>query len=272
MIWGQSVLKLNGNTVQRNGKCLMQRIVKVPKELIKLQQDMELEIDFFFVFVNKHLFFTTFSTKICFTMITHLTSRSTVIIWVALEATYKMYLLQGFHIVVIKGDHKFNTISDMVVGLPTTPSMDWAAASQHCGLTEWNIRSLKKKICSLGYSLPFERVPGIMVVRMVLHIVKFINGFPQKGGLKQFSPGEILTNQHLHADDLRIGFGTYCQVAENIEPRNSLAPCTRAAILLDHLGNLSGGQIFLTLDTGHTITWHQWVVLPMPPAVIARVN
>jgi hypothetical protein len=26
------------------------------------------------------------------------------------------------------------------------------------------------------------------------------------------------------------------------------------------------------LDTGHTITWHQWVVLPMPPAVIARVN
>ncbi len=31
-------------------------------------------------------------------------------------------------------------------------------------------------------------------------------------------------------------------------------------------------QISLALDTGHTITWHQWVVLPMPPAVIARVN
>ena len=111
-----------------------------------------------------------------------------------------------------------------------------------------------------------------MVVRMVLHIVKFINGFPQKGGLKQFSPGEILTNQHLHADDLCIGFGTYCQVAENIEPRNSLAPCTRAAILLGHSGNLSGGHIFLALDTGHTITWHQWLVLSMPSTVIARVN
>jgi hypothetical protein len=61
-------------------------------------------------------------------------------------------------------------------------------------------------------------------------------------------------------------------VAENVEPRNSLAPCMRAAILLGHSGNLSGGQIFLALDTGHTITWHQWVVLPMPPAVIARVN
>ncbi len=81
----------------------MQSIVKVPKELIKNQQDVELAIDFFFV--NKHEFFTTFSTKIFFTTITHLTSRSKDVIWVAPEATYKMYLLPGFCIVVIKGDH-----------------------------------------------------------------------------------------------------------------------------------------------------------------------
>jgi hypothetical protein len=90
---------------------------------------------------------------------------------------------------------------------------------------------------------------------------------------ENFSPGEIMTNQCLHADNLCLGFGTYCQVAENVEPSNSLALCMQAAILLGHLGNLSGGQIFLALDTGHTITWHQWVVvIPMPPAVIARVN
>jgi hypothetical protein len=35
---------------------------------------------------------------------------------------------------------------------------------------------------------------------------------------------------------------------------------------------LSGGQVFLALDTGHTITRHEWVELPTPPAVIARVN
>ena len=28
----------------------------------------------------------------------------------------------------------------------------------------------------------------------------------------------------------------------------------------------------LDLDTGHTIIQHQWVRLPMPPAVIAKVN
>ncbi len=92
-----------------------------------------------------------------------------------------------------------------------------------------------------------------MVVRMVLHIVKFVNGFPWKGGVKHFSPGEIMTDQRLHADDIRLKFGTYCQVAEHVEPRNSLAPRTRAALLFGSSGNLSGGQIFLALDTGHTI-------------------
>jgi hypothetical protein len=122
VIWGWSVLKMKGNTVQRNGKRAMQSIVKVPMELIKLHQDVELVIDCFFV--NKHVFFTTFSTKICFTTITHLSSRNKEVTSVALLATYKIYLLRGFCIVVIKGDHEFDSISDLGVCLPTKPSLD----------------------------------------------------------------------------------------------------------------------------------------------------
>ncbi len=207
---------MKGNTVQWNGKRVTQSIVKVPTELIKIHQDVELAIDCFFV--NKHIFFTTFSTKICFTTITHLAKRTKEIIWVALSATYRMYLLCGFRIVGIKGDHEFASISDLVIGLPTKPSLDWAAASQHCGLIERNIRFLKEKIRSLHHSQPLERVPGIMVVRMVTHIVKFVNGFPWKGRVKHYSPGKIMMGRHLHANDLIIGFGTYCQVAENFEP------------------------------------------------------
>ncbi len=33
------------NTVRRNAKCLVQSVIKVPKELIKLQQDVELAIN-----------------------------------------------------------------------------------------------------------------------------------------------------------------------------------------------------------------------------------
>jgi hypothetical protein len=111
-----------------------------------------------------------------------------------------------------------------------------------------------------------------MVVRMVLHIIKFVNGFPRHGGVKHYSPGKIMTNHRIHENDVVVSFGVYCQIAENVEPRNSLAPRTRGAILLDNSGNLSGGQMFLALDTGAAVIRHQWVVLPMLSSVIDRVN
>jgi hypothetical protein len=73
---------------------------------------------------------------------------------------------------------------------------------------------------------------------MVLHIVKFVNGLPRKGGMKNFYPREIMINRRLHANNLRLTFGSYAQVAENVEPRNSLAPRPRAAILLGSSGSL----------------------------------
>ncbi len=36
VIWGCSVLKMKGNTVRRKGKKVVQSIIKVPTELIKL--------------------------------------------------------------------------------------------------------------------------------------------------------------------------------------------------------------------------------------------
>ncbi len=57
VIWGRSGLKMKGNSVRRNAKRLVQSVIRVPSELFKLQQDVELAIDLFFI--NKHAFFTS---------------------------------------------------------------------------------------------------------------------------------------------------------------------------------------------------------------------
>jgi hypothetical protein len=80
--------------------------------------------------------------------------------------------------------------------------------------------------------------------------------------LSTFSPGEIMTGCCLHKSNIMLSFGVYCQFAENVQPWNGVAPWMQAAILVGSLGNLSGG----------TIIRHQWVALPMPPAVIDCVN
>ena len=128
--------------------------MKVPQELIKLQQKVSIAIDIFFV--NGHIFFMTYSSKICFTTVTHLVNRKVNEVWAALHKIYQMYLLRGFHIVEIAGDGELAWIADQVATLPTNPMLNLAVANEHVGLIKRNIRFLKEKSRSICHSLPFE--------------------------------------------------------------------------------------------------------------------
>ena len=101
-----------------------------------------------------------------------------------------------------------------------------------------------------------------------------MNSFPRKGGLKHYPPSAIMngTRTRLHMNQLQLKFGSYCQVAEDVTPRNSLAARTRGAISMGPSGNLSGGQRFLTLDTGKLVVRNRWKELPITSDVIDRVN
>ncbi len=164
--------------------------------------------------------------------VTHLAYRKKEYIWEALLVIYNMYLCRGFYITGISGDQEFSALNALTTVLPTAPHLDWVAASQHCGLIERNVRFLKEKICLLYHSLPFTTVLGIMAVCMVLHIIKFVNGFPCRGGVKHFPPGEIMMGRNLHKSNIVLSFRVYCQVAENVQPQSSLAPWMQAAILV----------------------------------------
>jgi hypothetical protein len=140
------------------------------------------------------------------------------------------------------------------------------------GLIEHNICFLKEKTWLIRHSLPFECIPALMLVRMVLHSVQFMNTFPQRGGLKHYPASAMMTGAQLHMSQLQLKFGSYCQVVEDVTPCNSLAARMGGVISMGPSGNLSGGQCFLALDTGKMIIWNCWKELPMPLAAIDRVN
>ncbi len=81
-----------------------------------------------------------------------------------------------------------------------------------------------------------------------------------------------MTGAQLHMSQLQLKLGSYCQVAEDVTPCNSLAARTCGAISMGPSENLSGGQRFLALDTGKMIVRNHWKELPMLSAVIDRVN
>ncbi len=174
-IWGASVSRLKGSTVRETSHHKLQSLVKVPKELLQLQQKVCIGINIFFV--NSHIFFVMYSRKICFATITHLINHKVSEVWVMMHKIYQMYMLHRFHVVEIAGDGEFAWIADHVASLPTTSILSLAATSEHVGLVEQNICFRKEKTLSIHHSLPFERVPALMLVHMVLYTMQFMNSF-----------------------------------------------------------------------------------------------
>jgi hypothetical protein len=69
-----------------------------------------------------------------------------------------------------------------------------------------------------------------------------------------------------------MGFGRYCQIHEEDQPRNSMAARTQGAISLGPSGNSQGGQKFYTLTTGKVVVCRAWTELPTPNSVIKRIH
>jgi hypothetical protein len=68
-----------------------------------------------------------------------------------------------------------------------------------------------------------------------------------------------------------MGFGRYCQIHKEDQPRNGMVQPTQGAILLGPSGNAQGGHKFFTLNTGKMVIYWAWTELPTSMVVIERV-
>ena len=69
-----------------------------------------------------------------------------------------------------------------------------------------------------------------------------------------------------------MGYGRYCQIHQEDQPRNSTAERTQSAILLGPSGNSQGGHKLYTLNTGKVVVRRAWTDLPTPTSMISRVH
>jgi hypothetical protein len=133
---------------------------------------------------------------------------------------------------------------------------------------------VKERCRATRHGLPFDRIPKLLTIYIVLNAVKQLNFFPTKGGVSDtYSPKTIMSGETLDfKKHLCLQLGQYCQVHEEDTPRNSQISRTQGAISLGSSGNFQGGFNFIALSSGKKITRRSWNVIPMPDTVIARVN
>jgi hypothetical protein len=148
------------------------------------------------------------------------------------------------------------------------------SANEHVPEIERRIRVVKERCQATRHSLPFERIPKLMTIHIVLNVVKLLTFFSTKGGVSDtLSPNTIMSGDTLDLKKhISLQIGQYCQVHEEDTPRNDQVARTKGVISLGPSRNLQGGFKFMALYSGKKIVRRSWDVIPMPDVVINRVN
>ena len=253
-VWGKDVAALKGKTTRCKPLPVATNLVKIPKELLKLHKEVFLMADIFFI--NKIPFFLMLSHMIYFMAVNHLANRTMSEIFKAFKEIYQYYLHRGFCITTMHADGEFEPLKLLIEALPGGLHVNLASMNEHVPEIEWCIRVIKEHARATCHSMPFSRIPKLLVIHIVLKSIKLLNFFPSKGGLSDtLSPKTIMSGEMLdYKKDLSLQIGQYCQVHEEEAPCNSQNPRTRSAIALSPSGNLQGGYKFMALNMGKKIT------------------
>ena len=124
-------------------------------------------------------------------------------------------------------------------------------------------------------TLPFEALPELVVVHLVMFCLLWLNFFPPSGGISPtLSPEAIVKGRGVDSKlHCRVPFGGYVQVqTPNGPTNNALTSRTVGAIALGPTGNSQGTYKFMSLLTGRLIKGRSFTILPMPSDVQEKVK
>ena len=202
--------------------------------------------------------------------IEHIPSRTAKRLVQTLERVFKIYATAGFIIQTAMMDMEFEKLKPLMphVALNTT------AAREHVGEIERKIRVIKERARGKFNTLPYKKLPRVMVIELLHFCVMWMNSFPVKSGISEkWSPRELISRTKLDAKlHCRAPFGSYCEMHIHPDITNTLEPRTNWGICMGPTGNLQGSYKFLSLETGKKVTRRKFTEMPVTDAVIKQVE
>ncbi len=180
------------------------------------------------------------------------------------------YNKAGFRISVILMDNEFEKVKQQAPHL----HLNTTAANEHVGEIERKIRVIKERARGIICTLPYKKLPQAMLIQLLHFVVMWLNNFPVANGISStYSPHEIITRHRLdYKRHCRAPFGAYCEAHEENTPTNDMTTRGCPSICLGPTGNIQGTYFFLSLVSGLIIKRRHFDELPIPDAVIKRVE
>ncbi len=118
---------------------------------------------------------------------------------------------------------------------------------------ERDICLIKERGRGILNTLSIKKMPQIMLIELIYHVVLWLNAFPAKSGVsKMLSPRKIGYRHKLDfAKHCRAPFGTYCKAHDEPTPTNTMVTRSTLAIVLGLTGTLQSTYKFFNTITGN---------------------
>jgi len=181
-----------------------------------------------------------------------------------------LYAHGGFQVGTVLMDNEFEKLRNLVPIL----AINTTAAKEHVPEVERKIRLIKERGRGILNTLLFKKMPRLMLIELIYHVVLWLNAFPANSGVSEtLSPCEIVYQHKLDfAKHCKSPFGTYCEVHDDPAPTNTMVTRSTLAIVLCPTGNLQGTYKFLSLATGKKVKRRAFTPYPMSDSVIKKVE
>ncbi len=123
-------------------------------------------------------------------------------------------------------------------------------------------------------TLPFKKMPQIMLIKLIYHVVLWLDAFLTKSGVsKMLSPHEIVYRHKLDiVKHCKARFGTYCKAHNEPTPISTMVTSSTLVIALSLIENLQGTYKYFNMITGKKIKRRKLTAYPMPESIIKKVE
>jgi hypothetical protein len=266
---GRSKYGIEGKTVRRQPDAVVTDSLPVPTTILDYYSDITLSVDV--MHVNQVPFLISLSDHVHYGTIRALDSMKIPNMEDEIKRIIRLYAVRGFHIKYILVDIQFKAIKDRG---NLEAIVNVVGKGEHAPVIERFIRVIKER-CRCYYAmLPFDDLPRMMVIHLLVTVMFYINAFIWKKGVSPFlSPLTILEgvvlDYNLH---FQVIYGEYAHTYETTT--NDMKRRTVGAIALGPTGNLQGGVRFYSLITGRILQRdrNSYTPMKMPEDAIKRVQ
>ncbi len=176
-IFGPDLAGVRGRTVRRPPESVRTDYVQIPRAILERYQLVVLTADV--MFINKVPFLVSSARGLILITAEFLPTRTAKSLARRITDIIHMYARGGFRIGTILMDNEFEKLKPL---LPTL-SINTTAANEHVLEIERRIRLIKERGRGILNTLPFKKMPLVILIELIYNVVLWLNAFPSRSGI-----------------------------------------------------------------------------------------